>query len=215
MKILMLNTPYKPKFSRSSRSPAVAKGGTIYYPLWLSYAAGVLEKEGHEVKIIDAPARKYSHEDVEKITKEFGPGLIVAETSTGTIIDDVKFVAKIKKISNSAFAVLVGTHPSAMPKETLKLDRNIDAVARHEYDYIIMDLAKELEKKKPNLKRVKGITYREKNKIISNKDMPLIENLDELPFVSEIYKTFQAHWQYYLCYRHRQRQFHIPQDSQA
>jgi len=43
MKILMLNPPFLPKFSRTSRSPAVAKGGTIYYPIWLAYATGVLE----------------------------------------------------------------------------------------------------------------------------------------------------------------------------
>jgi len=33
MKILTLNPPFKPKFSRSQRSPAVIKSGTMYYPL--------------------------------------------------------------------------------------------------------------------------------------------------------------------------------------
>ncbi len=45
MKILMLNPPFMDKYSKSSRSPAVTKSGTIYFPLWLSYATGVLEKK--------------------------------------------------------------------------------------------------------------------------------------------------------------------------
>ncbi len=44
MKILLLNPPFLNKYSKSSRSPAVTKSATIYFPLWLSYAAGVLDK---------------------------------------------------------------------------------------------------------------------------------------------------------------------------
>ena len=50
MKVLLLNPPFIDKYSKSSRSPAVTKSGTIYFPLWLSYAAGVLDKEGYELK---------------------------------------------------------------------------------------------------------------------------------------------------------------------
>ena len=32
--------------------------------------------------------------------------------------------------------VLVGTHPSALPEETLCISEQIDAVARHEFDYM-------------------------------------------------------------------------------
>ena len=56
MQILFLNPPFKGRFSRTSRSPAVTKGGTLYYPVWLALAAGVAEKEGHSVQFFDAPA---------------------------------------------------------------------------------------------------------------------------------------------------------------
>jgi len=59
LKILFLNPPFLPKFSRSQRSPAVIKSGTIYYPLWLAYAAGFLLKQGFGVNLIDAPAEGY------------------------------------------------------------------------------------------------------------------------------------------------------------
>jgi radical SAM superfamily enzyme YgiQ (UPF0313 family) len=186
IKVLMLNPPFLPKFSRTSRSPAVTKGGCIYYPIWLSYATGVLEKSGFEVKLIDAPARGYSEEKTLKIAERFNPDLVVVDTSTPSIFNDVAIAERIKKLTNG-FVVLVGTHVSALPEETLKLSPSIDAVARMEYDYTIRELAFTLEKN-GDLRKVKGITFRKNKRIISNPPRPFIDNLNELPFVSEVYK---------------------------
>lgn len=186
MKVLMLNPPFLPKFSRGSRSPCVPKGGTLYYPLWLAYATGVLEKEGFNVKLIDAPARDFDKKDIEDIAKHFNPDLSVIDTSTPSIYNDVEVGEKIKEITGN-FVIMVGMHPSALPEQTLKISEKIDAVARHEFDYTIRDLAFALESGK-NLKTVKGITFRDNGEIIHNPDRPFIENLDEIPFVSEVYK---------------------------
>ncbi len=187
MKILMLNAPFHAKFSRSSRSPAVTKGGTIYYPLWLAYATGLLEKAGHEVMLVDAPARNLRIIDVLQIALDFKPKLVVVDASTPSVHNDVRVLNEIKKV-HDCFAVLVGTHPSALPAETLHLSRAIDAVARHEYDFTLRELADELEKKNPDLASVRGISFKKNGKIVHNEDMPQIEDLDELPFVSEVYK---------------------------
>lgn len=182
----MLNPPFLPKFSRNSRSPAVTKGGTIYYPIWLSYATGVLEKEGFDVKLIDAPAQDLSENDVIEIAKDFGPGIVVFDTSTPSILNDVKILERIKDVTK-CFTVMVGTHVSAMPDQTMKLSKKIDAIARREYDYTLRDLVKTM-KEKGNLKSVLGLTFRFGDKIIHNPDRLLIENLDELPFVTSVYK---------------------------
>jgi len=58
----MLNPPFLRKFSRPQRSPAVTKSGALYYPIWLAYATGVLEKEGFNVQLRDAPADGYDVE---------------------------------------------------------------------------------------------------------------------------------------------------------
>jgi len=186
MKILNLNPPYLPKFSRTSRSPAVTKGGTIYYPIWLAYTTGVLEKEGFNIKLIDAPARGLDLSKILNIAKKFSPDIVLIDTSTPSIHNDVK-VAELVKNTTDSFVILVGTHVSALPKETLEMSKKIDAVARHEYDYTILELAKALESGK-DLSRVKGITYRKNEKIIQNPTRPFIENLDEIPFISGVYK---------------------------
>lgn len=189
MKILVLNPPFLHRYSRNSRSPAVTKGGTIYYPIWLSYATGVLEKEGFEVKLVDASAHDLSIDDVVKIASEFDPQMIVVDTSTPSINSDVKVASRLKNVTK-AFVVLVGTHVSALPEETLELDDNIDAVTTHEYDYTLVELAKCIEHKK-DLRNVKGIVFRSTDgKILRNENRPMIENLDKLPFVSEVYKKY-------------------------
>lgn len=188
MNVMVLNPPFLPKYSRNSRSPAVTKGGTIYYPIWLAYAAGVLENDGFEVKLVDASAKKLTLDDVCQIASEFDPKMIVVDTSTPSIHSDIKVASRLKALTG-AFVVMVGTHVSALPEETLKMDKNIDAVTTHEYDYTLAELAKCVEHKK-DLKNVKGIVFRSGNgNIIRNADRPMVENLDNLPFVTSVYKN--------------------------
>lgn len=190
MKILLINPPFKESFSRTSRSPAVTRGGTIYYPIWLAYCAGVLDKKGFEIKIIDAPAEKIDLLETIRLAKNFDPRLIIIETSTASIFNDIKVAENLKDILFNPYVVLVGTHPSALPEETLNSSPKIDAVAIGEYDYTIRDLAHCL-KNKGGLKNIKGLVWRENGKnIIRNEPRDLIKIVDELPFVSRVYKKY-------------------------
>jgi anaerobic magnesium-protoporphyrin IX monomethyl ester cyclase len=202
VKFILLNPPFFAKYSRFSRSPAVTKSGTIYFPIWHAYAAGVLEKAGHEVKLIDAPADSLSREDCYKIIKEFRTDICVLYTSTPSIYNDIEIGAHIKNLLPDCFVVLTGPHVSALPEETLKLDNRIDAIARKEYDFTLVDLASALSSGR-ELTDVTGITFRKDKDIISTPDRPFIEDLDSIPFVSEIYKRhlniknyFYAHCRY-------------------
>ena len=198
MNVLMLNPPFKGRFSRTSRSPAVTLGGTMYYPFWLAYATGVLEQSGFQVSLIDAPAQGLSVADVIEQVKNEPPQLIVVDTSTPSIYSDVKVAEQLKESFPSSFVTLVGTHPSALPEETLKLSERVDAVAVGEYDYTMRDLAFCLEKKE-DLRTVDGLVFRYGDEIIRNKPRVLIENVDELPFVSQVYKRHLNIRDYYFA----------------
>ena len=186
MKVLLLNPPFLPKFSRESRSPATTKGGTLYYPYYLAYATGVLEKNGFDVKLIDAVANGWDKEQTVNIVKNFSPQLIVIETSTPSVVNDMQVADALKEALPSIYVALVGTHPSVLPEEVLKSCK-ADLVCIGEYDYTILDLARAIEKSKP-LYTVDGISYKDYKGIRHTKPRKLIENLDELPFVSEVYK---------------------------
>ena len=203
VKALLLNPPFKDgKFSRTSRSPAITKSGTLYYPIWLAYAAGVLEKEGFGVKLIDAPAAGLTVKACGEIARDYKPDLAVIDTSTPSIYSDVETAALIKENVKDAFVTLVGTHPSALPHETLGLNSSIDAVARGEYDYTIRDLARALASD-GKLKSVSGISYRDAaGAIIDNEKRPLIEDLNALPFVSSVYKRHLNIKEYFFAASH-------------
>ncbi len=185
MKVLLLNPPFLPKFSRQSRSPCVTKGGTFYIPYFLSYCTGAVEKAGFETKLIDAVANCWSREQTVKFAKEFNPDLIVIDTSTPSVVNDMQVADTLKIALPDSHITLVGTHPTALPEETLKKCK-ADSVCRGEYDYTVRDLAIVLKEKK-DLKNVEGLSFKEGKKIIHNEKRELIKNLDELPFVSEVF----------------------------
>jgi radical SAM superfamily enzyme YgiQ (UPF0313 family) len=191
MKILVLNPPFLSKFSRESRSPAVAKSGTLYYPMWLAYAVGYLEKQGHEVLFLDAPATGLSVEQVADQARAFGPRLAVLGTSTPSIYSDAETGKTLKRAIPGLFVVLVGVHVSALPEETLAAEPDIDAVAFGEYDATIADLAQRLmlPGTDNDFRQVAGLAFRDKNgAVIKNPPRPFIENLDDFPFVSSVYR---------------------------
>jgi len=194
----MLNPPFLPRFSRSQRSPAVTKGGTIYYPFWLAYATGVLEEKGHEVRLVDAPAQGLDLKGTIEYARDLRPNLVVMDTSTPSIYNDVRVGELIKEALPESFMVLVGTHPSALPEETLKLNSKIDAVARGEYDYTILELAESLEDNS-SLDSVDGLSFRNGEDIIHNKDRGLIEDVDKLPFLSRVYRRHLKVKNYYFA----------------
>ena len=202
MKILMLNPPFLPKFSRFSRSPAVTKSGTIYFPIWHAYATGVLEDAGHEVKLVDAPAEGLERDDCYKIGREFIPDMVVIYTSTPSIYNDIEIGGAFKELLPNTFTVLAGPHVSALPEETLRMDERIDAVARREYDATLVELAKQIAEN-GELANVTGITVRINGAIVSTPDRGFIKDLDSIPFVSAVYKKhlriknyFYAHCRY-------------------
>lgn len=200
IRILLLNPPFLDRYSKSSRSPAVTKSATIYYPLWLSYAAGVLDQKGYEIKIIDAPAKCLKQDDTIQLIKNFEPNLIVIDTSTASIENDLNFTQKIKGELPSVKTCLVGTHVSATVGEILPRDSAfIDYIARHEYDYTIPELAEVVEGKR-DITDVLGISYCIDGELKENKDRPYIENLDELPFVSSVYKKYLNYKDYFYAH---------------
>jgi len=190
----MLNPPFHPKYSRSQRSPAVTKSGVIYYTIWLAYATGVLEQNGFNVKLVDAPAAGYDLARSLDVAGIFRPHLVVVDTSTPSIHNDIKVAEAIKNQLPDTFILLVGPHVSALPEASLQMSPAIDAVARREYDYTVLDLAQQLDNSNGPLPRhdssvILGLSYRgKKGSIIHNADRPPIEDLDALPFVSQVYE---------------------------
>lgn len=185
MKITALNPPFITGYSRGQRSPAVTKSGTLYYPIWLAYATGALEKAGHEVDLMDAPADGLDIGQTLQRIKRFDPGLVILETSTPSIESDVDLADTIA--AEGRFVVLVGTHPSALPEDTLNMGGRFGAVVVGEYENPLTELAAAIESSK-DPSGVKGLYLRQPNgEILFTGDAERLSDLDSLPYVSSIY----------------------------
>ncbi|MDP2973711.1 MAG: radical SAM protein [Candidatus Diapherotrites archaeon] len=174
MDVLLINPPYNLKQSMGKLASIVPT--TI--PMGLAYIAANLLKHGYSVEILDAQVHRVDFNSLrEKIRKE-KPCIVGLTATTPTINSALHFAALVKKISPVP-VVLGGCHPSFMPNEII-VDKNIDIVVRGEAERTVVDLVKAIKNNK-SLRNVKGITFKEGKKIVSNKPAEFVENLDELP----------------------------------
>ncbi len=199
MRIFMLNPPYIENFVRCGRWQGVAaRGGTLYYPIWLAYASGVLEKEGHKIKLVDAIAWKWNKERVLEDANRFNPDLVIVDSNFSSVTNDSGY-AKLINENTQASSVIVGPPASQFPDSILNDGVNI--VARFEYDFTVRDIAEALENGR-SFKNIEGISYKENGKIIHNQDRKFStsQEIEEIPFVSEVYKKHLKIKDYFLSH---------------
>ena len=197
MKIYLLNPPFVKGFVRCGRwQGAAARSGGLDYPKWLAYATGLLEKD-FNVKLVDAPARKLSKDDILEDVLQFRTYLIISDTNFSSLKNDIDVTLGLSE-ATGAKTVLVGP-PVARFSHTILQDTKIDITARFEYDLTLYDLASTL-KKGNDLKSVNGISFKEDGQIIdtSDRDFTTDEDLNRLPFVSRIYGKYLNIRDYYL-----------------
>lgn len=191
MRISLVNPPFLPEFgrySRTSRSPAITKSGTVYYPFWLLYGAAALERAGHEIDVVDAPPARLNDNDVLRRAADFEPELIVVNTSTPSIGSDGLFASRLKETAGRPFTVLVGTHVTARPSDGLS-EPAVDAVCLGEYDRTLVELAAALSAD-DDWKRVKGLAYRQRDNVVENDRQSPLEELNGRPYLAEMVKKY-------------------------
>ena len=173
MKLLLLTPPS----TLEERYGKLSGIGTLYPPLGLAYLAAYAEKEGHKVKIIDSEAEGYSYKDIDKIALEFNPDLVGMQTYCTNLAKSYKVAENLKKILKTKI-VLGGAQATLMPEKTIA-NKNIDFVIYGEGEKTLNELLTALDKE--NFSKVRGLVYKNKNKIIKNEPQHLIKNLDEIP----------------------------------
>src|SRR5207245_5032529 len=137
---------------------------------------------------VDSPAAGYSVQAVIDRIAAKNIDALVCDTSTPSILNDVSVIESLVAAQPSLHVLMVGRHVSSLPKETLAMSPAPEAVAIREYEYTVRDwlAAKACG---ADLSTVDGLVWRSRTgDIISNKQREAIKDLDELPFVSEVYK---------------------------
>ena len=181
LKTLLLNPPSFEKFDggASSRWPAVREIESYWYPVWLTYPAGLLEGS----RLLDAPPHHVSADETIEIAK--GYGFLVLFTSTVGWAGDHALAQAVKKANPTIKITFVGPPVTTDPDRALNECSAIDFVCRREFDFSVVEFANY----KP-MNEILGISYRgEDNTILHNPDRPQVEKLDkpDMPWATEIY----------------------------
>jgi radical SAM superfamily enzyme YgiQ (UPF0313 family) len=190
MKVLLANIPWSTEQGKYGvragsrwahmRREDVQTVNYYPFPFFLAYTTAVLKKNGVKAKLKDCIAEGVGEKEFNEYLRREKFDLVIIETSTISIYNDLRIAENIKKGSGITI-VFCGTHTSALYNEVMKENEFIDFVMYGEYDYTALDLIKTLEKK-GDFSRVDGVVYREDDKIIVNKRRELIKDLDSLPF---------------------------------
>lgn len=149
-------------------------------PLGIGYIASELEARGYKVKIVDANANNLSIEDICSIISEFDPNIIGISCNYSPLHNSTLSLSEMLKRKINVPIVIGGNHASALAEYILNQSNSIDIVIRGEGERIMPQLVKWLENKE-KIEDILGISYKKSDKIYSNPDAPLIENLDSLP----------------------------------
>ncbi len=181
MKTLFLNPPSFEKFDggASSRWPATREIESYWYPVWLTYPAGMLKGS----RLLDACPHGVDWQQTVEIAKDYD--FVVLFTSTVGFESDLRIIRKMKEAKSSLKIAFVGPHGHIKPDETLQASEDIDFVTRGEFDHSVVEYAMG----KP-LGEILGVSYRKDGKVVHNAERPQLhtEELDALPFASDVYK---------------------------
>jgi anaerobic magnesium-protoporphyrin IX monomethyl ester cyclase len=202
LKVYLVNPPFgNIHFQRDMRWQESGRSSTYNYPLWLAYATGVLEQAQFECRLIDAPAKHWGDEEIKRDIWNFKPDMVVVNTSFPSLNNDIKFARFIKEIDDCKVS-MVGTPANQFSVEMLK-SGYVDYVARLEFDFVLRDLMLAIRDNKDGL-NVKGISYIRDGEIIHNpnREWSTGDELDSIPFVSQVYKKHLKTDDYMLNYSH-------------
>jgi radical SAM superfamily enzyme YgiQ (UPF0313 family) len=133
-------------------------------------------------KLIDAPPHNISLAEVAAEARNFD--LAVVHTSTPSFASDVKAITALKEANLALKVGLIGAKAAVNAEGTLKAAPVVDFAARNEFDFTIKEVADGRD-----WKSILALSYRDANgQIQHTPDRPILENMDNLPFVTPVYK---------------------------
>ncbi|MFH0865129.1 MAG: radical SAM protein, partial [Bacteroidota bacterium] len=153
-----------------------------YYPaLGPLYLASYLKNfSSHTAEILDIAVEGMELKDVRKKIQQEAPVAVGIYATSLTINIVFKIVKIAKEVNDKNIVIIGGPHVDIFPEETASLP-GVDFVVTGEGEHTLTELLNCIDKNE-GFSGVKGIVYKNNEKIITTEKRPLIDKLDELPF---------------------------------
>ena len=179
-------------------------------PLGLAYIAAVLERDGHEVRIIDSVAEDFkrlvahaegrrrhglSDEALSAAIADFRPRIVGVSCLFSSQVESANHVCRLAKQTDPAIlTVMGGAHPSAVPRDVLKEDA-VDVAAIGEGELTMLQLVRSLEQGRFPPGEPDGTAYRQDGSICIRSPRHLTD-LDWLPLPARHLLPMQRYFKY-------------------
>ncbi|MEM3069011.1 MAG: radical SAM protein [Nitrososphaerales archaeon] len=149
-------------------------------PLGLLYIATFLKQNGFDVSVLDA-ASQTSLQDALSWVKKEDPDFLGFSTLSSSGRSAAIIAEKVKEINPNIKIAFGNYHATFNAERILRKYPFVDLIVRDEGEFTCLEIANCLEKGK-DIKDVRGIVFREGDRIVFTPDRPLIKELDKIPF---------------------------------
>jgi anaerobic magnesium-protoporphyrin IX monomethyl ester cyclase len=155
--------------------PSFRYTGTDRFPLGLGYIASHLKNYSKNVIIYD----EQHHQLGKTYLEQLKPDIVGISTDSPAFARTQNLLKSIRRLPDSIrpLVIMGGTHPTFCPEEVLSA--GADVVFHGESDTTIHQFMKNGMNR---LNDINGISYKIQDEVIRNKESPLIQDLDSIPF---------------------------------
>lgn len=170
-----------PNLSKEDRyGKDLGRVGPTTEPLGIAYLAAALKEKRHNIEIIDASPMNYRLEDIKKKVCSKQYDWIGISWLTPMYLRAKETIKAIKEANKDAVIIVGGAHATILPKETMDENPEINYAVIGEGEVTIIELCKAILSKQ-SLSKVKGIAYRENEKVIINSPRKFVKDIDTIP----------------------------------
>jgi len=181
MKTLLLNPPSFENFDggAGSRWPVSREIESYWYPVWLTYPAGMLEGS----HLVDASPHRITQQMCVEMARDYE--FLVVFTSTVGFDVDCNLIRRMKALNPDLKVCFVGPHVQNEPVKSLNACAELDFVVRGEFDHAVVEFAQGWP-----LEKIRGISYRKNGHVAHTEPRQQLhtEELDALPFATDVYR---------------------------
>jgi len=165
------------------------------YPLVMASLATMLKEDKHDVLYLDGVNERLSMEVFEQQVSAFQPDILILETKAPIIQKHWEYINEFKTKNPDIKIILVGDHVCFYPEESLEQSKTDYVISHGDYDFIIRDLIRFLEKKQDEMPG--DVHYKKDGNLISTGHTKFY-NLDEAPEIDRNLTKWHIYGEAYL-----------------